>query len=213
MLVDVLTLGVLAFIGSRLLVSAGHVVRSTEARRRTLEIVRHLRPRHFLRAPVVIFAVIVAASLLYAIPPLRFGWWTALGGTGNIVTGGTTRTHGTVLEWLIPAIFLTVLFPLLPLFAAREEEMFRMGAEDWSMARRIRRGVEFGLVHLVMGIPIAVALALSIGGWYFTWAYLRGYRRGGRSEAMMEATCSHLAYNLEILTVAVIALVATGSLS
>jgi hypothetical protein len=65
-----------------------------------------------------------------------------------------------------------------------------------------------------MGIPIAVALALSVGGWYFTWAYLRGYRRtGSQWEAMMESTRSHLAYNLEIITIAIVVLILTGGLT
>jgi hypothetical protein len=214
MLVDVLTLAALAFFGGRLVMNAGRAARSTDARERTLVIVRGLRLHHFLLAPLAMAAVVVVASVLFQVKPLQFGWWTALGGTGNIITGSTTRTHGTALEWLVPAFFLTLVFPLLPLFAAREEEMFRLGAEHWTLSRRIRRGLEFGLVHLVMGIPIAVALALSVGGWYFTGAYLRGYRRTASAwEAMMERTRSHLAYNLEIVTIAILVLILTGGLS
>ena len=214
MLVDVLTLAALAFFGGRLAVNAGRAARSSDARQRTLVIARGLRLHHLLLAPLVMTAVLIAAGVLYQIKPLQFGWWTALGGTGNIITGSTTRTHGTALEWIVPAFFLSLVFPLLPLFAAREEEMFRLGAENWSTGRRIRRGLEFGLIHLIMGIPIAVALALSVGGWYFTWAYLRGYRRtGSQWEAMMESTRSHLAYNLEIITIAIVVLILTGGLT
>jgi hypothetical protein len=85
--------------------------------------------------------------------------------------------------------------------------MFRLGAEDWSTARRIRRGLEFGLVHAVIGIPIGVAVALSIGGWYFTWAYLRGLPRGGHEAALMESTRAHFAYNAVVLVVVAVALV------
>jgi hypothetical protein len=214
MLVDVLTLAALAFFGGRLAVNAGRAARSTDARQRTLVIARGLRLHHLLLAPLVMTGVLITAGVLYQIKPLQFGWWTALGGTGNIITGSTTRTHGTTLEWIVPAFFLSLVFPLLPLFAAREEEMFRLGAENWSTGHRIRRGLEFGLIHLIMGIPIAVALALSVGGWYFTWAYLRGYRRtGSQWEAMMESTRSHLAYNLEIITIAIVVLILTGGLT
>ena len=51
----------------------------------------------------------------------------------------------------------------------------RLGASH-AAPRASVRAVKFGLVHAVIGIPIGAALALSIGGWYFTWAYLRGYR-------------------------------------
>ena len=64
--------------------------------------------------------------------------------------------------------------------------------------RRTLRCLQFGLVHAVVGIPIGVALALSVGGAYFMWAYLRGYRRADtwpREAALLESTRAHLAYN------------------
>ena len=166
MLLDVLTVLVLGFVGARLVASARAAVRSSELRRRTLDIVRDVRPAHVLRALPVLAVVLVLASLSLAVPVLRTGWWTAIGGTGNIVTGATDRTRGTPLAWLVPALFLALLVPLLPLFAEREEQIFRAGAESWSFWRRVRRGLEFGLAHVIMGIPIGVALALSVGGWY-----------------------------------------------
>jgi hypothetical protein len=98
-------------------------------------------------------------------------------------------------------VFLILLTPALPLFAEREEQMFRQGAEQWSTRRRIRRAVEFGLVHALIGIPIGVAVALSIGGLYFTWRYLKG--------GILESTRAHLAYNIEVVLLVVLAL-ATG---
>ncbi|MDQ1395657.1 MAG: hypothetical protein QOG64_916 [Acidimicrobiaceae bacterium] len=214
MISDLLTVAVLALVGTRL-VSAARVAVTSRARQHTRLIVAGLRPRHFLLAPPVFGAVLAVAVPLYAlVPPLRFGWWTALGGTGNIVTGGTDRTAGTPLEWIVPAVFLLLLVPALPLFAEREEIVFRRGAEDWSFGRRIRQGLKFGLVHLVMGIPIAFGLALSVGGWYFMWAYLRGYRAGGEREgpAVLESTRAHLAYNMEIFGLAAIVLLVSGGL-
>jgi len=52
-----------------------------------------------------------------------------------------------------------------------------------------------------------VALALSLGGWYFTWAYLQGYAAGGREAGVLESTRSHLAYNLEVFAVVAVYLV------
>jgi hypothetical protein len=210
MLVDVITVTVLAFFGSRLAAAARQSM-AGRARERTVELMRGLRPRHFLRAPLVLAAIAVAATALLRIPGLSFGWWTALGGTGNVIVGSTSRTSGTLLVWLVPALFLVLLVPALGLFAEREEVAFRAGAENWSLARRAATGLKFGLIHLVMGIPIAVALALSIGGWYFTWAYLRGYRRGGRDAGVLESTRSHLAYNLEIVVVVVLVLIGVAS--
>jgi hypothetical protein len=201
MLLDLLTVVVMGYIGSRLVVGLRRVVQP-DMRDHVVAIVRGLRARHFLMAPPVLCLVLLAASLLLLVPPLRFGWWTAIGGLGNPVTGATDRTTGTPLEWIIPTVFLTLLLPALPLFAEREEQMFRAGAEQWTTGHRIRRGVEFGLVHAIVGIPIGVALALSIGGWYFTWRYLRG--------GVAESTRAHLAYNLEVVAIVVVVL-ATGA--
>ncbi len=201
MILDLLTVVVLAFVGSRL-VGGVRLLGQSRVRGHVLEIVRGLRPRHFLMAPPVLVLVVTAAYGLLLVPGLDFGWWTAIGGLGNPVTGATGRTVDTPLEWLIPSLFLVLLVPALPLFAEREEQVFREGAEDWSTARRVRRGVEFGLVHALVGIPIGVALALSIGGWYFTWRYLKG--------GVLESTRAHLAYNLEVIALVAVSL-ATGS--
>lgn len=206
MLLNLLTIAVLGLVGFRLAEAARRIAARADLRRHILDIVRGVRLRHVIGALPVFTVVVVLATVLVSLPVLSFGWWTAIGGTGNPATGGTTQTSGTPLEWLVPAIFLTLLIPALPLFAEREEVMFRRGAEGWSTARRIRRGVEFGLVHAIIGIPIGVALALSVGGWYFTWCYLRGWRNTATQVgAVMESTRAHLTYNATILVIVLVA--------
>lgn len=206
MLLNLLTVAVLGLVGFRLAGAARRIASRADLRGHIVTIVRGVRLRHAIGAIPVFAVVITLALVLTSLPVLSFGWWTAIGGTGNPVTGGTTQTQGTVLEWLVPAVFLTLLVPALPLFAEREEVMFRQGAEEWSTLRRIRRGVEFGLVHAIIGIPIGVALALSVGGWYFTFTYLRGWRRTGtQAGAVMESTRAHFTYNAMILTVVLVA--------
>jgi hypothetical protein len=207
-LTTVLTASVLAFVGYRLVSAAGLMARSAVLRRRVRMIVGGIRWRHLWPIPLVLTAVIVAALALLQVPPLRFGWWTALGGLGNPVTGTTEQTTGTALEWLVPLVFIVLLVPALPLFAFREEELFRLGAEEWSARRRVLKAVQFGLVHALIGIPIGVALALGIGGGYFQWAYLRGYRASGgdRRAAVLESTRAHTAYNGAIVAVVLVAI-------
>lgn len=173
-----------------------------------MRIVRGLRARHFLPVPLLLAAVIGVATVLVSIPPLGFGWWSALGGIGNPAFGMTESTSGTLLFDLIPLLFLVLLIPALPLLVEREEQLFRLGAEGWSVWRRVSKAVQFGLVHALVGIPIGVALALSIGGGWFTLAYLRGVRRGGDAgSGLMESTRTHVAYNSVIVAVVAIILV------
>lgn len=197
MLLDVITAAVLGFFLFRIGGALRHAVRPP-IRRHIAAIVRGIRWRHVWPVPFVLGAVMLTATALLAVPGLDFGWWTAIGGLGNPVTGSTDRTVGTVFEWLIPVVFLSLLLPVLPLFAEREERIFRAGAETQSAGRRTLRCLQFGLVHALVGIPIGVAIALSVGGAYFMWTYLRGYRRAvtaPREAAVLESTRAHLAYN------------------
>jgi hypothetical protein len=210
---DVLTVAVLAFIGVRI-AGGTRLALTGQGRSHVAIIVRGLRVRHFVPPIPVLCVVVTAVIVLLQIPLLGFGWWSALGGVGNPVTGNTERTAGTALEWLIPLCFIVLLVPALPLFAEAEERIFRLGSERRSQWQRFLKGIQFGLVHALIGIPIGAALALSIGGWYFTWWYLWSYRRTGSSaEAMLESTRAHLAYNLTVVLIvlAVVLLVpATG---
>ncbi len=209
MIVDIVTGLVLVAIGVRL-TSGARIALGRRGRGRVAAIVRGLRPRHFLMAPPVFVAISAAIVALLQVPGLDWGWWTALGGLGNPVTGGTERTAGTPLEWLIPAVFLVLLLPALPLFAEAEERIFRLGSERRSTRGRVGKAVQFGLVHALIGIPIGAALGLSIGGGYFTWRYLRGHERGGPLAGLAESTRAHLAYNLEVLAIVIVLVALLG---
>jgi hypothetical protein len=87
-ILDVITVAVLAWFGSRLFISFRRSLTSG-ARARSLALVRGLRPRHFLPVPLVLALVVLAAVGLTSIPPLHFGWWTAIGGQGNPAFGVT----------------------------------------------------------------------------------------------------------------------------
>lgn len=205
---------VLTLVGIRLL-SASRLTWSTEGRNTVRAVITRIRWRHVWPVPLLLAAVVGVASLLVAVPGLDWGWWTAIGGQGNPVTGTTDRTVGTVWEWLVPLIFLLLVLPSIPLFALAEERMFRRGAESWTWPKRAWKVFTFGAVHAVIGIPIGVALALSVGGSYFMAVYLRQYRRAlNQRDAVMESTAAHTAYNIAILgTVLVfVVLVAFGAL-
>ncbi|MEP7046249.1 MAG: hypothetical protein ABI949_06205 [Ilumatobacteraceae bacterium] len=201
---NVLSLVVLTVVGLRL-VQAVKLSRSKTGRSLSREVWTQIRWRHIWPVPFVLGGVLLVAVPLLLVPGLQWGWWSAIGGDGNPIFGSSSTTIGTVWAWLIPLVFMTLIVTALPLFANAEERMFRMGAQNWSNGKRSIKVVQFGLIHALVGIPIGVALALSVGGAYFMTVYLRSYARTGTSrEATLESTRAHTAYNaLIILAVAV----------
>ena len=202
---NVLSVVVLAVVGLRL-VQAVTLSRSQRGRSLSRQIWTGLRWRHIWPVPFVLAGVLLVAIPLLYVPVLRWGWWSALGGDGNPVFGSSNTTTGTVWAWLIPLIFIVLVLLALPLFANAEERMFRMGAQRWSTGQRVMKVLQFGLIHAVIGIPIGVALALSVGGAYFMAVYLRSYARtGSANEATLESTRAHTAYNAVIITTVALA--------
>jgi hypothetical protein len=210
-ILDLLTVAVLAVVGVRLFEAARS---SIEAHGKTLAVVRGLRWRHFVRAVPVVLLIVPTAWALIQLPVLSFGWWTMLGGEGNPVVGVTDKDYG-IVSVVIPLFFIGLLIVGLPLLVAREEWVFRRGAERRGTIVNVGRSLLFGLAHAVVGIPIGAALALSIGGLYLTWCYLEGWKETrSHSGALLESTRAHLAYNLTIITLVLISLVvlfATGT--
>ena len=200
---DVLTYGVLAFMGVRL-VSGMRTSRSTSGRMLVRDVVVGIRVRHVWPVVLVLPIVVTAATLLISVPGLDWGWWSMIGGEGNPVFGSSDATIGTAWEWIIPLAFMALLIPALPLFAYTEERMFRAGAEQWSTRKRAWKLLQFGMIHAVIGIPIGAALALSLGGAYFMLVYLRAYRTGhSRHHATLESTRAHTVYNAVIVALVV----------
>jgi hypothetical protein len=202
---NVLSVLVLALVGVRL-VQAAKLSRSHRGRSLSRQVWTRLRWRHIWPVPFVLAGVLTVAVPLLMVPVLRWGWWSALGGDGNPIFGSSTATIGTVWAWLIPLVFMLLVVAALPLFANAEERMFRSGAQRWTTRQRVVKVLQFGLIHALIGIPIGVALALSVGGAYFMSVYLRSYAlTGSANEATLESTRAHTAYNaLIIVTVAVV---------
>ncbi len=176
-----------------------------------LRLYRRVRPVMVLQSVLVLLCV---ASVVYGLlslrnPVLNFSWFGYLmsrtGGAGGEAGGPGSvggAPAGNVLmgplsyRWLtVP--FVALLFFLLPQLALAEEELFRRGTRTWRQG--VVRSVIFGLAHLPMGIPLGAALALSIGGLWFTYQYFRG--------GVMRSASYHLAYNLVVMTAIVVLVV------
>lgn len=166
------------------------VVRKKELREDWVKVMRGIR---WWMLPAVLGAlaamITVVAVLWVSVPVLTWGWWSAIGGSGNLLLGqtGTTDTSATgdgggghiislVLGVLGMAIPVAVL-ALVPLLALAEERKFRSGTADYPWWRVLTSSLGFGLVHLIVGIPIAVGLGLTVAGLVFHGVYRRARSR------------------------------------
>ncbi|GAC1405089.1 MAG: hypothetical protein NVSMB52_18910 [Chloroflexota bacterium] len=157
---------------------------------------RRMTPLMLIQNMVVLAAIFTVAIGLLELdnPILNFGWYTVLeqsmghdDGGGNIITAPLSYP-------LLFVPFLLLLLFVFPRLAETEEVIFRRGTRDWRMG--IRRSLLFGLVHMTVGMPLAVALTLSIGGLWFTYQFFQG--------GTARSTAYHLAYNLLVLVLIVV---------
>lgn len=170
---------------------------------------RRIRAKHVMsNIPVLVTTMVLAVAFLQ-IPGLSWGWWGALGGEGNILLG-RTRDPGvnSPVATIVGLLLIVVFAAAVPALALGEEQVFRRGSERRGAGQRFRWAVGFGLLHAIMGIPIGVALALGVGGLWFTGQYLRGWREardageherhwGAAGEAL--STMHHIAWNWTLL--------------
>lgn len=224
----------------RLLVAAAIIVlliRAARAawieRRIALTVWRRIRPRHVLGSLVLLAAVLgVALGLMELLPITSVGLGSFIGLTGNAIFapveeaaargGAVTGPQAETAMHLANAgimTFLVLMLAMFPWLAYVEERVFREGLERAGPVRRYVAALRFGLAHLVMLVPVAAALAISVAGLWYGRVYLAGYRRAAgdellpaahaRTAGVMDSTVWHTAFNTTLM-VLVIAGFATG---
>ena len=205
-----------------------------------------IRPRHVLGSLALLGVVMTVFGLLvWLVPVTQYGLGSLVGLTGNAVfapveeaavrAGGAPLTQASAAQqpWWVNALifgFVAALTALLPWLAYGEERMFRMGLERAGALRQVVSAVRFGLIHLLMLIPVAAALAVGVAGFWYGRVYRKAYASAraqtrvlvgpfgeeveeplpvaeARSRGLLASTVWHTAFNTTI-----IALVAIGML-
>ncbi len=161
-------------------------VGASRHRELALTVWRSITPRHLLATFGLLVAVVTAGSVLLRVPPLRVGLGTVVGFWGNAViipleeaasrAGPPPATGPDWFVVLLATAFLFFLALLLPWLAFVEEEIFRAGLEFADLRTEIIAALKFGLVHMVMLVPLAAALAISLAGLAYGRVYRHGYR-------------------------------------
>jgi hypothetical protein len=145
---------------------------------------------------LVICAVIIAVFALTKVAPFLEWSWFSLFTQKNHETGEEKPHEGTNIH-LIPAsvkyfglVFLVIFAANLPEYARMEEVMFREGTISWEHG--LLMSLLFGMVHCIVGVPLAAGLAISIVGIWLTHQYFAG--------GIELSTIHHTAYNLILVS-------------
>lgn len=198
----------------------GRGVMSLDWRREIVRPYRMIRLTHLVIALVTLILPLVAYSLTADLPWLSWSLLTAIGQEGGNVAGAGLQVG---VGFALPYVLL--LLAAFPTLAVIEEQWFRRGTRGW--VDGIWRSLLFGVVHMLVGVPLGVALfGLGAVGCVFTAVYLRAARRpvvgvtslvfmpdryGDASPAerqgMDASALQHLAYNVVALLLGVIALI------
>ncbi|MFH1400942.1 MAG: hypothetical protein ABIH41_05465, partial [Nanoarchaeota archaeon] len=88
------------------------------------------------------------------------------------MTSAMKSGHQTVRILVTFYLFLFLL--MVPLLAWYEEKLFRKGKETFRAL--IAWSFIFGFAHLIMGIPLALAPALTVAGFFYGVKYQRRFR-------------------------------------
>ncbi|MBL8059460.1 MAG: hypothetical protein JNK63_01950 [Chthonomonas sp.] len=134
---------------------------------------------------VTVVCLAIFTIMQFGPTPMRFSWLSLL---AKGQEGANLMVAPAQIPWF-GIIFVGLLALNLPRLARREEEMFRRGTKDWQDATF--RSLKFGLIHMVVGVPLGAALALWIAGMFFSWRYFVG--------GIRESTFYHTLHNGVIL--------------
>jgi len=154
---------------------------------------------------VIVLVVMTYVLLVVFFPFLNWGWSDLfIEGGGNIYVAPVMAVSEQSSNWFmkaLPFLFLIMFLVAVPFLARMEEKWFRYGHEEWSEI--IPQSIKFGLIHLVVGIPIATGIALIISGLFFGYKYKKAFDKNigvmsyseASDEALMVSTTYHSFYN------------------
>ena len=165
-----------------ILLAVAGVVLPLIAERRNYEFVwsvwRRFRIKMFFECLGIVTLTIAAVVALRQVPGLNYGWINLFfGGEGNMlikpIAEGSHSTHISI-RLLVPIFFIALAF-VLPFLARSEERSFRKGHDDWGSITK--QSVKFGLIHCLVGVPLAAGIALIIPGLFYGLKYKRAFDR------------------------------------
>jgi hypothetical protein len=163
----------------------------------------------YLWAFLLVMFVFVAIGVLASIGMPKFMTWSWISMLGD---GGANAPSGNIMaapfksgSVLIIGGFWLLLSLALPYLAKSEEETFR--SLVFGTKKRIIASIKFGLVHMIVGVPLIVALVLALVGYIFSIFYVKSFNKAVMIDpytadkvAILASTSVHTKYNFLVIT-------------
>ena len=168
------------------------------------------RPMDYLWSFLMVIGVITSVITLASIGLPKFMTWSWISMLGS---EGTDAPSGNIMaapfksgSVLIICGFWLLLSLALPYLAKGEEENFR--SLVFGTKKRIITSIKFGLVHMIVGVPLFIALILAVVGYIFSIFYVKAFYKAAAVDpysadkvAILASTSVHAKYNFLIITI------------
>ncbi|MDD3487678.1 MAG: hypothetical protein PHF35_04895 [Candidatus Moranbacteria bacterium] len=141
---------------------------------KNLAVMSHINLTIFGQNLLVITSIILVFLGLRKLHPFfNWSWWRLFKpkGSDEYENGKNINFIPTDIKW-VGLLFCILLILNLPALALQEENWFRLGTITWTQG--LYRSLLFGMMHCLVGIPLAAGIALTIGGLWFTHQYFIG---------------------------------------
>ena len=174
-----------------------------------LKMVYFTRPMDYLWSFLMVIGVMTTVVTLASVGLPKFmtwSWISMLSGDGTDTQSGNIMAapfrSGSVL---IIGGFWLLLGLALPYLAKGEEQTFR--GLIFGTKKRIITSIKFGLVHMIVGVPLFIALILAVVGYIFSIFYVKAFNKAAKVDpytanevAINVSTSVHAKYNFLIIT-------------
>jgi len=168
------------------------------------------RPLDYLWSFLMVIGVMTTVVTLASIGLPKFMTWSWISMLGD---GSADAPSGNIIaapfrsgSVIIIGIFWLLLTLALPYLAKGEEQAFR--SLVFSTKNRIITSIKFGLVHMVVGVPLFIALILAVVGYIFSIFYVKAFNKAAKINprsadevAVNVSTSVHAKYNFLIITI------------
>ncbi len=167
------------------------------------------RPMDYLWSFLMVIGVMTSVVTLAYIGLPKFMTWSWISMLGD---GSADAPSGNIIaapfksgSVLIITGFWFLLSLALPYLAKGEEQTFRSFV--FGTKSRIVTSIKFGLVHMVVGVPLFVALVLAVVGYIFSIFYVNAFYKAIKDNAenadevaVNVSTSVHAKYNFLTIT-------------